>query len=774
MNQGGMRFFSHHKLAACLLIAAALTLWPTAPAGAQSTCNGVPATIIGAAPGLINGTEGDDVILGTIGNDQIFGLGGDDVICAGRGDDIVDGGEGADTFVWNPGDANDTVEGRSGDDTLLFNGSNVGEHIDLSANGARVRFFRDVASVTMDLDGTEHVTFNALGGADTITVNSLAGTAVTSVTLNLAGTSGGNSGDGLADTVIVNGTASPDHVTLVGDTNGLAVSGLSAAVDINAAEGARDSLHVNLLEGDDTFATQPTQRKLFLSLIMAGGSVNNLARPAPPLTTQAQRNAITAEALPAGLIGLTLSGGPGNDTLNGSQGGDQIIGGPGNDQANLGAGDDTFIWNPGDGSDVIEGQAGNDTLQFNGANINEQIGISANGARLGLTRDVANIALSADSTEQVDLRALGGADTITVGNMSSTAVTTLTLDLAGTPGSGTGDAQIDLVAVNGTAGDDNITVSGSGSSAAVLGLTSSIAITGTESLDGLSIQSAGGNDAVNAQALPAASTRLTIDGGAGNDTIDGGQGADVLIGGDDNDQLAGNRGDDLAFLGAGDDTLIWNPGDGNDTVEGQAGVDTLVFNGSNAGEHIDLSANGARLRFFRDVANVTMDLNDTEHINFNALGGVDTVTVNNLAGTDAQQVNLNLASSLGSGDGQADTVIVNGTSAIDSVTISGSAGSLAVLGLGATVNVSAAEGTLDSLRVSALGGADLISAQTLSAGVVGLTLDGGSENDTLTGSAGDDVLTGGLGADHFSGGPGTDTVTDFNPGEGDTQDATIP
>ena len=104
-----------------------------------------------------------------------------------------------------------------------------------------------------------------------------------------------------------------------------------------------------------------------------------------------------------------------------------------------------------------------------------------------------------------------------------------------------------------------------------------------------------------------------------------------------------------------------------------------LFNGANVSEHIDIAANGARLRFFRDVANVTMDVNAIEQVTYNALGGADTITVNSLAGTAAQQVNLNLAGTLGgtTGDGQADTVIVNGTSASDSMTISGSAGSLA-------------------------------------------------------------------------------------------------
>ena len=89
-------------------------LWSAAPARAQSTCNGVPATINGVAPGPITGTDGNDVILGTTAADQIGGLGGDDIICAGAGNDQVSGGDGNDTLVWNPGDGSDVVEGQAG------------------------------------------------------------------------------------------------------------------------------------------------------------------------------------------------------------------------------------------------------------------------------------------------------------------------------------------------------------------------------------------------------------------------------------------------------------------------------------------------------------------------------------------------------------------------------------------------------------------------------------------------------------------------------------
>ena len=51
--------------------------------------------------------------------------------------------------------------------------------------------------------------------------------------------------------------------------------------------------------------------------------------------------------------------------------------------------------------------------------------------------------------------------------------------------------------------------------------------------------------------------------------------------------------------------------------------------------------------FFRDIANVTMDLNDVETIDFNALGGADNIVVNDLSGTDVTEVNIDLAGTVG-------------------------------------------------------------------------------------------------------------------------------
>ena len=89
----------------------------------------------------------------------------------------------------------------------MFNGSNAGENMDISANGGRVRLFRDVGNIIMDLNGVEKIQLNAVGGADNITVNDLTGTGVTQVAIDLGATPGATGGDGQADTVTVNGTA---------------------------------------------------------------------------------------------------------------------------------------------------------------------------------------------------------------------------------------------------------------------------------------------------------------------------------------------------------------------------------------------------------------------------------------------------------------------------------------------------------------------------------------------------------------------------------------
>ena len=276
----------------------------------------------------------------------------------------------------------------------------------------------------------------------------------------------------------------------------------------------------------------------------------------------------------------------------------------------------------------------------------------------------------------------------------------------------------DTVNYSGTQSADTIGIAPDGTAVSTFAAgSSSVDATAVESLV---VRGRRGDDTIVGQNGIAGLTALTLKGGSGDDTLRGGDGNDVLIGGSGDDQIDGGRGADTALLGSGDDTFTWDPGDGSDTVEGQGGQDTMQFNGSNAAERIDLSANGSRVRLFRDVANITMDLNGIENLNVAALGSADTITVNDLTGTGVKHTNIDLSGTPGSGigDGAADAVIVNGTAKPDKVDVTNdAAGNVLVSGLASQVAISGSEPANDQLLLNTLGGKDRV---TVAPGVSGL------------------------------------------------------
>ena len=502
---------------------------------------------------VVDGGKGNDTLLGGDGADTLIGGTNNDTVDGNRGNDVAFLGSGNDTFHWDPGDGSDTVEGQTGTDTLDFSGANIAENIDVSANGQRVRFFRDVANITMDLDGTENIAFHALGGADHIVVNDLTGTAAKNVTVDLAAVGGG--ADGAADTVIANGTSGPDQIGVSSNGGKVSVSGLSAVVSSTGNEAGFDTIAAVGGAGDDTITT--------------GVGVSGPA-------------AITAD-----------------------------------------------------------GGADTDTTQYEGTSGADSIQLTPNGT-------VVNVTSAGTST------------------VSSTA---------------------EKLVVHGLAGND--------------------AVTGSNGLSTL--------------------TALTIDGGKGNDTLLGGDGADTLIGGTNNDTVDGNRGNDVAFLGPGNDTFHWDPGDGSDIVEGQAGTDTLDFSGANIAENVDVSANGRRVRFFRDVANITLDVDGTENVAFHALGGADHIVVNDLTGTAAKNVAVDLAAFGGGGDGAADTVTVNGTGKPDKVKVTAVGPAVLTAGLRATTQITGSEPALDTLLLNTLAGDDTVAIGAGVSSLIQTTVDLGPD-----------------------------------------------
>jgi Ca2+-binding RTX toxin-like protein len=648
----------------------------------------------------LRGGAGADLLLGEFGNDIVEGKGGNDTAFLGFGDDV---------FVWNPGDGSDRVEGELGNDSLRVTGANVGERFEISANANRVRLTRDVANITLDFSGIEGLDLNVLDGADTMILNPLGATELRDVNLNLEGSVG--SGDAQLDTITLNGTNNAEAIDVVDAGSGrYAVGGLAATVRVKGSE-ATDSLLINALGGNDTIRSTALSKA---QLTADGGAGND-----------------------------TMLGGAGAETFLGGDGNDTVDGNAGDDTAFLGAGDDIFIWDAGDGNDVIEGQADTDTLRFNGSDASEVFDVSANSGRVRLLRDVGNITLDLEDLEQLELNAFGGADTVTLNNLTGTDLRQVALNLAN---NGTGDGQSDSVVVNGTAGADNISVASSNNGITVAGLSATVVIVGAEAGDRLSLDGLGGDDRIDATGLAANLLQLTLNGGLGND---------ILIGSDGNDLVNGGDGNDTAQMGAGDDSFIWNPGDDSDVVEGQAGIDKLTFNGANVAESFDLSANGGRVRLFRNVASVVMDLNDVEQLELNALGGADAIVVNDLQGTDLSQIALNLSS--GGGDGTPDTVTVNGTNEDDAVVISSSSNTVSVIGLVATVTIDGAESSNDRLIVNAAAGDDVIDASGLAV-VIGLTSNGGDNDDVLIGGDGADTLLGGNGDDVLIGNGGVDIL----------------
>ena len=180
----------------------------------------------------------------------------------------------------------------------------------------------------------------------------------------------------------------------------------------------------------------------------------------------------------------------------------------------------------------------------------------------------------------------------------------------------------------------------------------------------------------------------------------------------------------------------------------------MVYNGLALPEVFDVSRNGTRVRFTRDLGNIVMDLGAFERIDTATLAGADRFTANDLTGTGLTALNVALGS-----DGEADDVIAMGSGGDDSALVTGAAGSATVSGLsGLRLAVTGAEVPDDRLSVGFASGNDRMDASGLEADAIALRADGDDGNDNLIGGKGPDMLRGGNGDDILVGGPGDDTL----------------
>jgi Ca2+-binding RTX toxin-like protein len=469
--------------------------------------------------------------------------------------------------------------------------------------------------------------------------------------------------------------------------------------------------------GDSADNTIEISRNAAGNILVNGGAVNVIGgTPSVANTSMIQafglsgNDNITLSEASGALPRANLYGGSGIDTLTGGSGADLLFGQSGND-ALLGKG----------GSDMLFGGSADDTIT----------GGDADDQAFGQSNNDEFIWNPGDDTDLNE-----------------------------------GGAGLDTVEINGGNGDESFTTTANGTRVRFDRVNPAPFAIDIGTSEQLVVNMNGGQDSFSATGNLAALIQITVDGGTGNDTILGSNGADHLYGGDGDDFVDGQQGIDLIFGGNENDTFQWDPGDGSDTIEGQAGTDTLLFNGSASAEIFEFSANGARVRFTRNVGSVVMDLGDVEQFEVLALGHTDTMVVNDLTGTDAASINFKLAALIGgtTGDAQADNIIVNGTSGEDVILVAGNASGVTVSGLAALINILTAEPAFDLLTINGLGGDDIVDASGLAATGIALTLDGGEDDDVLTGVDGGDTILGGNGDDVLFGGPGLD-VLDGGAGE---------
>jgi Ca2+-binding RTX toxin-like protein len=430
---------------------------------------------------------------------------------------------------------------------------------------------------------------------------------------------------------------------------------------------------------------------------------------------------------------ISVVGGAGNDTLtlnetNGALPKANLFGGTGNDTLTGGSGADTLTGQA--GNDTLLGKGGSDGL-FGGSDNDTLTGGDADDRAFGEAGDDRSIWNPGDDTDLNE-----------------------------------GGAGVDTTEVNGGNGAEQFTASANGARVRFDRVTPAPFSIDIGTSENLTLNANGGDDTFSATGNLATLITITVDGGAGNDTLSGSNGIDVLLGGTGNDFVDGQQGNDRALLGSEDDVFQWDPGDGSDVVEGQDGADTMVFNGSNANENFDVSANGQRVRFLRNVGNITMDIDGVEKIALHALGGVDNLAVHDLTGTALSEIATDLAATPGTGvgDGLSDGVTVEGTEGDDVIVVAGQGSNLQVVGLATSITITGAEPALDRLTVSSSDGSDVVDASGLAAGSMALVIDGGIGDDVLIGGDGDDSISGGEGDDVLIGGPGTDTL---NGGPGD-------
>ena len=635
---------------------------------------------------VLGGNFADDITTGS-GDDNITAGAGDDILTGGAGTDTLIGGADNDTFQLANGDfaAGEFLRGDGGTDNILFTNATtvdftIGtidstvENLDGSTGNDNVTYDLTTALNFANIDlagGTD--TQNALF-AGTQDVTALGTPTTTNVEIgNLIGSTGNDDltiSGGQIDALVF-GTGIIDFDT------GTDVLRLTSTSTILNTLGATDASILGLGEIDASTATVVT--------ILLGSQTEDFI--------------ITGST-----NGDTLTTGSGADTINGGNGDDIITAGAGVDVIDAGANNDTINLANGDfaAGESITGGGGTDTIELtNATTVDFQTGTLNTVENINGSTGNDNVTIGLDQLIGMNsINLLGGTDTLNF-------FVNGTLDVTASVFPGTLSAEAKNL--NGSAGNDDLTITGaqlntillSGSSiidfaggADTLNLTSTSTDLNTRGLSNAGILNLENVSAASAAAgvtlvLSGQTEAFTLTGSANNDTFTGGSGADTVDMGNGNDTFNLFNG---AFVAG-------------ESLTGGAGTDTLAFTNATT---VDFTT--GTLATFETLTGSTG--NDIVTISGTQLNAFTTINFN--GGTD-------------------------------------------------TLNITATSTGLNGLANGSLTGLENISAAGAAASVT-IDLSNQTENFTVTGSNQADILTAGSGDDTILGGTGGDTITG---GDGD-------
>ncbi|SFS10949.1 calcium-binding protein [Sphingomonas jatrophae] len=575
--------------------AANLTSGDTLAGGAGSDTlllNGAGTTSLG---GNITGIE--TLALGVGGITAVLGAafgtanGASLAVTGSAGNDVVDGAAllGGTALTINAGAGNDTVRGGAGADVFNFAATDLnGSDVVSGGDGASVDTLRLTTAGTLTAAALAGVSgieaFLLANGTNSLALSSTQAGSAYGGTVTVTGGTGADSLNTSAVTVATQrvefsaGTGSDAYVGGTGiDVLKIAAAELTAADSFAGGSGSA----VDVVEFTTAGTVGATSGVTGVERFQLNAGGNSLA----------VGDATVASATSAT---LTVLGGAGNDVVNASAVANaankiDVTSGAGNDSLVGGAGNDIFRFAPADltGADTVNGGAGSDTLLFTAAgsiaaaqlagtsNI-EQVTLGGSGSSIAFD----NAALANNAAALV-VASTGGNDVI-----DASAVTTANRAITVTSGAGNdtlrggaGADSFQFTVANLTGAD--VVQGGAGSAIDTLQFTTIGSIT-TAMLAGVSgierVLLANGTNSIVLGAAFAASAdaqTLRVIGGSGNDTINGAAATTRL-------DIAAGSGDDLLIGGSGADIFRVNIGalTAADNISGGDGQDALVLNGA--------------------------------------------------------------------------------------------------------------------------------------------------------------------------------------------------